>query len=154
MINPKYCFMNKIIIISGLLLLSCSGPGRQEASTELEQHDTYKADPGIGLQLNNGARWKTDDATRKNVDKLTELLKDSRYLEVKNRTELVQKAQAGIDTLVQLCRMTGPDHEALHVWLKKVLHDINKLKEGQDDDYKKSYATLKKDVESFSEFFE
>ena len=49
--------------------------------------------------------------------------------------------------------MTGPDHDALHLWLEQVLHDVKAIKEG-DDDHQNLYAALKKDVENFYVYFE
>ena len=49
--------------------------------------------------------------------------------------------------------MTGPDHDALHVWLEKILHDVKEIREDEDA-YVKGYAHLKKNVESFYDYFE
>ena len=63
--------------------------------------------------------------------------------------------QAKIDTLVKECCMKGAEHDALHVWLEKVIKDLKELKEEDDDDeYKEAYAALKKDVASFYQSFE
>ena len=70
-----------------------------------------------------------------------------------NRAKLTKQLQIRIDTLVQQCKMKGPDHDALHVWLEQVLHDLQEVKAG-DHDYQKSYAALKRDVENFYVFFE
>ncbi|MGZ3952200.1 MAG: hypothetical protein ACXVBZ_12445, partial [Flavisolibacter sp.] len=64
---------------------------------------------------------------------------------------LSARLQTRLDTLVQQCKMTGPAHEALHSWLKPVLHDTKELKEGK---YDQNYAQLKKDVQSFYDFFD
>ena len=51
--------------------------------------------------------------------------------------------------------MKGPDHDALHVWLGQVLHDINEMKEAKDDNaYQRYYAALKKNAEKFYSYFD
>ena len=154
MINHKYIYMNKILIIISLIIISCANPEKHQATTGHEHHDTTKVETAIGEQLNNGARWKTDEATRKNVGVLMKFINDSSHSDSKNRQQLLQKVQAAIDTLVRQCRMSGPDHDALHVWLKQVLVDVQNLKEGHDDEYQNLHTRLKNDIESFSVFFE
>jgi len=50
--------------------------------------------------------------------------------------------------------MKGAEHDALHLWLEKVLKHVKELKEEETDEYGAAYAALKKDVESFYDFFE
>ena len=38
----------------------------------------------------------------------------------------------GINKMIQECKMTGPDHEALHKWLEHILENANKLKSVSD----------------------
>ena len=154
MINHKYIYMEKLLIILSIIAISCSNPEGQQETSGHEHHDMGKPEHAPSMQLNNGAKWKTDEATRKNVKVLIEILNDSNNSHLNSRTELVQKMQAGIDSLVRQCRMSGPDHDALHVWLNQVQQDLKKIKEYKDDNYKTLYATLKKDVERFSLFFE
>ena len=68
-----------------------------------------------------------------------------------NRAQLTKQLQVTIDTLVQQCRMKGPDHDALHVWLQQVQHDLQEVKT-ESHEYQKAYGLLKKDVESFYVF--
>ena len=34
----------------------------------------------------------------------------------------------GLNKMIQQCKMTGPDHEALHHWLEPILKETNDLK--------------------------
>ena len=138
--------MNKILLFISILAISCSN----NASHEGHEQGSKSAPT---LQLNNGAKWKADEPTQKNVSAIVKVINDSIYLDEKNRAQLSNQLQTRIDTLIQECRMKGPDHDALHLWLEQVLHDLKELKE-TDKDYQKSFATLKKDVENFYAFFE
>lgn len=139
-------------MILSLGILSCSNNAShvEGDKKEHEHHDTAKT--SIALQLNNGSKWKADEATRKNVAALVTVINDTGNM--KNKSVMVKNVQAGVDSLVQQCRMQGPDHDALHVWLEKVLKDIKELKENEDNEFPEAHAVLKKDVESFYSFFE
>jgi hypothetical protein len=148
-------YMNKILAILSLLIMSCSNNASHEEANDESAHERHEAGAraATDLQLNNGAKWKADEATQKNVSALVKLLNDSSFIGEKNRVQLTQHLQTRIDTLVNQCRMKGPDHDTLHIWLARVLHDLKEVKE-ENDDYQKSFATLKKDVESFYTYFE
>ena len=147
--------MNKILISLSLFIMACSNNVSQAEATDTEQekHDATTSVVHNSLQLNKGAKWKADEATRKNVAAVVNVINDSSHMGPNNRTQLTKQLQIKIDTLVQQCKMKGPDHDALHVWLEQVLHDLQEVK-AEDHDYQKSYAALKKDVESFYVFFE
>jgi hypothetical protein len=141
--------MNKILMILTLFAIACSDNARVTAKRGHEQEDTI-TEVRSPLRLNNGARWKTDEATRKNVAAIVKVMNDSNNFGTLNRSELKKQLQVRIDTLVQQCKMDGPDHEALHLWLSQVIQDIN----GEKLDDAKWHADLKKDVDSFYVFFE
>ena len=136
--------------------MACSNNVSQAEATdagEQEKHDATASVVHNSLQLNKGVKWKADEATRKNVAAFVNVINDSSNMEQNNRGQLAKQLQIRIDTLVQQCKMKGPDHDALHVWLEQVLHDLREVKAG-DHDYQKSYAALKRDVENFYAFFE
>ena len=126
----------------------------QEDEVNKEKHDSDAVSSAKELQVNNGAKHKADDATRKNVAAMVQTVNDADNLGKENTAKLTKQLQVRIDTLVQQCKMSGPEHDALHTWLEKVLEDLKEIKENQKDEYQKSYAALKKDVESFYTFFE
>ena len=146
--------MNKILAILALLFTACNYPELQKDEVNKEKHDSHPVESTRELQVNSGARYRADEATRRNVAAMLQVVNDSKYLARENRTELTKQLQTRIDTLVQQCKMTGPAHDALHTWLAKVLADLEEMREDETDDYQKSYSTLKKDVESFYTFFE
>ena len=144
--------MNKILIILSFLLIACSNNKTKDNASHKDQHEESEV-TSTSLKLNNGAKWKSDDATRKNVAAISKIINDSSR-DVNNRPQLVKLLQARIDTLVMQCKMKGPEHDALHVWLNQVLHNLKELKESGEGEYEKSYAALKKDVDGFYDFFE
>lgn len=136
--------------------MACSNNVSQGEANDIrkqDKHDTSASAVHNSLQLNKGAKWKSDEATSKNVAAIVNVINDSSNMGPNNRAQLTKQLQIRIDTLVQQCKMKGPDHDALHVWLEQVLHDLKEMKAG-DHEYEKSYGALKKDVESFYVFFE
>jgi hypothetical protein len=143
--------MNKIVVVlTSLFFFACTNISQEKAeSTTEHQHPDFTSK----VQLNDGAKWKTDEATRKNVAAILHVVNDSSYTTGKNRDQFANQLQVKLDTLVQQCKMIGPDHDALHTWLENVLNDVKEIKEDEDE-YAKRYAYLKKDVESFYDYFE
>jgi hypothetical protein len=146
--------MNKIPGILTVLLIACNNPVSHKDEINKEKHDSHAVSSTKEWQVNNGARHKADDPTRKNVAAMVQTINDPDNLGKENSAKLTKQLQGRIDTLVQQCKMSGPEHDALHAWLEKVLEDLKEIKEKEGDEYQKSYAALKKDVESFYNFFE
>ena len=141
--------MNKLIFFIALVFVGCSNTATQEQKSESEGQE-HKENVS-SLELNNGVKWKADSTTQINVGALTRLINDSAYTDKQNAIHFSALLQNRLDTLVQQCKMTGPAHEALHSWLKPVLHDAKELKEGE---YDQNFAQLKKDVQIFYQYFE
>ena len=141
--------MKQLLLILLVAFASCiSRQGAEQQDNKAENENTVAKVP-----LSSKAKWKTDEATKKNVAAMTQIITDSAYADAAKRKELYTNLKAKIDTLVKECSMKGAGHDALHVWLEKVLSDLKVLEKG-DDEYKEAYTALKKDVESFYQFFE
>jgi hypothetical protein len=139
--------MKNLIVIFGFIWMGCNNASHEHATKEEAHQDR---DSVASLQLNNGSKWKTDEATKKNVASIKQLVNDSNYYK-KEAESFTRELQTGIDTLVQQCRMTGPAHEALHFWLGNVLHDLNALKKGERKD---AFTDLHKNVMLYDAYFE
>ncbi len=156
--------MNKTIIILALFFMACTSNTQNTEATkenDHEQHDSTEikneakeTDDDHTLQLNNGVKWKADDATRKNVKAMVETINNNANTGLQNKEKFVLQFQSAIDLLIKECKMKDADHDALHVWLENVLHDFKELKKEKDTEYLDAFAELKADVESFYTFFE
>lgn len=155
-IKKNKIMLKYLIVPSMLILFGCSNETEHqpEAVTEntVQAPQPHQHQDENALQLNNGAKWKADDVTLKNVAALTTILNKEEYTNESNKDAFVTAFNQQLDTLVKECKMTGKDHDALHVWLEKVMHEVVHVKDGNN--YTASYATLKKDVENFHNFFE
>jgi len=143
--------MKQLLIMVLAAFASCTGQQtaeRQEKNTAIENEDKV-----VTVPLNGGAKWKTDEATKKNVAEMVQVVSDSTYADSGKRKQLYANLKTKIDTLVKECSMKGAEHDALHMWLEKVLKDLKDLKE-EDDEYNDVYAALKKDIANFYQSFE
>ena len=144
--------MNKLLILLIVISAACANQGNTGQEGKEIANEYEKAITTDQL-LNNGKKWSADQATKKNVAEMVEVINDSRYADATQRKELYVVLQAKIDGLIKECRMRGPEHDVLHVWLEKVLNGMKELKEG-DGDYNEARAALKMDIESFNTYFE
>ena len=143
--------MKQLLILLLAVMASCTSQQSAKEQEDNKANDNEKSI--VTIPLNNGAKWKADEATKKNVAGMVQLVNDSSFQDSSKRKQLSASIQSQIDTLVRQCSMKGAEHNALHVWLEKALKDIKGMKE-KDGEYSEAYAKLKKDIESFYDFFE
>jgi hypothetical protein len=141
--------MKQLLLILLVAFVSCTS--RQGA--EQQENKSEKGNTVATVPLNGGAKWKADEVTKKNVAAMVQIITDSAYADAAKRKDLYTNLKAKIDTLVKECSMKGAEHDALHVWLEKVLSDLKELKR-DNNEYNEAYTALKKDVESFYQSFE
>jgi len=142
--------MKKLLIFLIVAVAACtnqSNTEQQANKTAIEEESTAAA------PLNNGSKWKADEATKKNVAEMAQVVNDTIYADATKRMQLYATLQTKIDTLVKQCSMQGAEHDALHVWLKNVLKDMKELKD-ENDEYNEVYADLKRDIGKFNDWFE
>jgi hypothetical protein len=96
-----------------------------------EAHEQEEIGQSPELTLNNGTKWKIDQCTHNNVVNLQNIL--NAFTEGPSRPlsdyqEVQHDLKDGIDKMISECHMTGPDHEALHHWIKPLIHKVADLK--------------------------
>jgi hypothetical protein len=142
--------MNKFILLTGLFfLLACSD--RADSNQEKgEVTDKKEAHISHSLQLNDGKKWKLDQSTTKNIATLKSLITDTAN---KDFQKLAITLQQQTNILVSECKMEGPDHNALHLWLEQWLEHLRDFKENRKDQ-QEGYRYLQKDLMEFEKYFE
>ena len=149
--------MNKtiLLILVLFLIIACNEKtankqaDQTEASTSkitAKENETSgeHGDDETSLKLNNGKKWKMDDSTRLNITALKNILTGG-----VEKTYVLKSVRAQTDKLVRDCRMQGPDHDALHIWLTQFLDHLKEAESG-----KEGLGELKEDMEEFSKYFE
>lgn len=140
--------MLKLITASLLLFtVSCSNNQPKSETPETEPHaiETNQTK----LELNNGQKWKLDDATRRNVNEIKTYIAQATHANGELSGEELQRKA---DKLIKECRMSGPDHDAIHVWLGPFLQHVQALKTNRDAE-SASHA-LNEDIKTFDTYFE
>ena len=140
--------MVKPILVSLMLFtVSCSNNQLKSETEETQPHvrETSQAK----LELNNGEKWKLDEATRQNMKEIKAYISQASHA---NGVLSGEELQKYADKLIKECRMSGPDHDALHVWLGSFLQNLRALKNNRDAE-SASHA-LHEDVKEFDTYFE
>ncbi len=145
-----------LILLTGLFM-GCSSGSSEKEKSDIPAKETEANDHGegetkhSGLSLNNGSKWKLDDATRVNISGLRDILKDSTN---KNYPKIAGALREQSNKLIKECRMQGPDHDALHTWLEKFLTGLGKFEKGTTEEQAETVTYLKQDLEDFNTYFE
>lgn len=104
------------------------------------------------LALNDGKKWKLDEATRNNMDSIRNTIQaiDAE----KDYTKAAIALETDANRLVNQCRMSGPDHDMLHVWLESFLPGLKQLKTASAEEQPIAFGNIKSLVEEFGKYFE
>ncbi|CAN5745022.1 hypothetical protein BH10BAC3_BH10BAC3_09080 [soil metagenome] len=164
-ISKTLRFRHVIILALAPLVFSCKSSGDKTVKTVdtaiTEKHQEHESDHeeagASALSLNNGAKWQTDESTRTHVSGLMDSL---HAFNAKPKADhnaynaFALSMQREMDSLIKDCKMKGPDHEALHLWLHPVLQDIKDLgSTATADERKGATEKLRSDVEKFNQYF-
>ena len=110
------------------------------------------------LVLNNGARWKADQATIANVSRLKNIVNNAARKttpSLKNHQATAKALQAGIARMMKECELKGPDHLALHHWLEPLMAKINQLKAATGiTEVERSFNEIKAQLNLFDRYFQ
>lgn len=127
---------NLFFILFAALLFSCNEgtkPAAFDAHADHGHSDEVAETPQPEkLTLNNGAKWKSDDPTNANVADLKKIVADFKTKpdpSTEDYQALNGNLGRGLNKMIQECKMEGPDHDALHLWLEPVLKQNAQLKE-------------------------
>ena len=153
-------------------VISCSTPTQENTSQQNQVADTVKQGPvtDVGekeneeedgtspLSLNNGMKWKADDVTNENVKAIKKI-----ESEFENKSGPVlhdyhntaTKIIEATNKLLADCKMSGPEHEALHKWLLPLIGDTKKLLGSQDSaDAAKIFSEIKERLNIYNHYFD
>lgn len=159
MLNIKSNFSMKkfIYLVSGLfILIGCS---QNPVKTEGGDHNDHdQATINTELTLNNGSKWKADSITNHNVMNLKTTADNFRIKPFPSATDyqlVGNDLNAGVNKLIGDCKMSGPDHDALHHWLEPVLRESNDLKSSKDTAAARAtFESLDKRIDDYHKYFE
>jgi hypothetical protein len=142
-----------LLLSFSLLLFACNS-----SSDKTEEHAEHAHSETTNLTLNNGAKWKADSITNNNVldiKSIADNFKIKPSPSVNDYQLLGSDLKNGLDKMIKECKMTGPDHEALHQWLNPVLKNINELKSVSDTTGGSLiFKSIDKQLDEYHHYFE
>jgi hypothetical protein len=141
MCKVEYMFKATVILIIMMLIggVSCSHHSHSHSKSSTE------------LTLNNGKKWKSDKHT---MDRIIEMKKTVVNSKMMSNTALKNSLDLELSSLIQGCIMKGKDHDALHVFLEKLMPLIEKLKDTDVESSKHVRKKIKNLLNLYSDYFE
>jgi hypothetical protein len=153
----KFQVMKKILfaLFCSAFLFACNQNSHQKESHTHEANENVQT---TALALNNGAKWKVDSITNHNVVNLKTIADNFRIKPFPSANDyqiLSSDLSKALNQMIQQCKMTGPDHEALHHWLQPVLEDNKQLKNISDaSNARKLFKSIDKQIDDYHKYFE
>jgi hypothetical protein len=129
-----------------------------EATAHEHDHAHEHDAPAKELALNNGSKWKTDEATKTNVAALQAIVSEfdaSGDQSLAGYTSTGKKLNEGVTQLVSACTMSGADHDALHTWLEPLMGSIHALEKANDlESAAAAYHKISERLALFNTYFD
>lgn len=139
-------------VLALLIFTGCGEAGQKQEpdTTETKDHAVHEKET---VNLEQGAKWKIDAATKTNFESIKALLSVEKPANNEGYQQLSSNLKTQTDKMIKECRMEGPDHDALHVWLTDFFTDMKGLT-APGSDQEKAFNALKEDVGEFEGMFE
>lgn len=142
-----------VLIATGLF--ACNETKREDASHVHSQdsvvHSTSEKESQ--LVLDDGKKWKLDEATRNNIDSIKKTV-HSASSQQKDYAKVATDLESDVNRLVSQCRMSGRDHDMLHLWLENFLTDLKELKTASKEEQPIAFAKIETLLKEFGDYFE
>lgn len=140
-----------------LIVLALSTACTSEYNDSISDHATHE-DHAATISLNNGAKWDADDNTNKNVadmQKIAADFRDANATGMEGYKEFSNDLQSSLNTLIEECRMSGADHDALHKWLEPLLAANNFLSKTDDEETAaETVQAINEMLDNYNTYFE
>ena len=154
--------MKRILVLffGAGILLGCNSnvANHEEASPHANDTFQVEAQKNKELSLNNEIKWNSDESTNENVKELKTIIDNfnqEKETEISGYKMLATNLQNSLNKLIKECRMKGPDHDALHLWLEPVLKDVNSLNGAtSSEEAAELFNSIYKKVNVYDQYFE
>lgn len=148
------------LIAISLFLFSCGNISNEQSKEQTVTHEEHSHDKETpALELNNGAKWDSDQSTFDGMKRL-ELTLFNFSENHKNPTiedyNVLGDALGNINKdIISQCSMRGIDHDQLHTLLAPMLANVDVIKNDQDIvKAKDNTEALSEALVQFFEYFE
>lgn len=143
----------------GLVFFLPTGCNQDEADSKSHQHETGTANASkktgtTTLTLNAGKKWKLDEPTRENIKLILQDFEKAAQEAKPDYTKLVADLQAKSNKLVSECKMSGKDHDMLHLWLTDYLSSLKEMNSADLVVQEASFHKIESQLRIFDQYFE
>ena len=138
----------KLAIVTSLLLLFFNGCDHIKEHFKSHSHEKHH---GSDLTLNNGQKWKSDNHTMDQINKMKSVILEFKTSGKSDFNNLHKNMDAQTQILISGCTMTGPDHDELHKFLGMLLPKIESLK---TENSFQVIAEIEKLLDQYESYFE
>jgi len=149
-----------ILVFVTAFFFGCNNSNTPQNKEVVKEHDEDQTEKVIStepLVLNKGVKWNADSITSNNVKNLLSVAEtfysapDKSLASYKNAAADLQK---GLDKMISECKMQGPDHEALHKWLRPLIGQVAELKKAStEDNAAKLMAAIGAQLNLYDQYF-
>ena len=150
----KWRFLFAALVATGLF--ACNETKRENAghvhSQDSVVHSTSEKESQ--LVLDDGKKRKLDEATRNNIDSIKKTVQFVASSQQKDYAKVAADLENDANRLVSQCRMSGKDHDMLHLWLENFLSDLKQLKTASKEEQPNAFAKIETLVKEFGDYFE
>lgn len=153
--------MKTIIIPAGIVLMFITGCNEHKADATIHEHDSSSQKAGqtemhtkTSLTLNEGKKWKLDEPTRANINAAKQVYQQTTESSNQDYAALAAHLQDNANKMVSECKMSGKDHEMLHMWLEEYLTTLKGLKAPEAETQKAAFNKIGEQLRSFDQYFE
>jgi len=149
-----------ILVFVTAFFFGCNNSNTSQNKEAVKEHDEHQTEQVISseaLVLNNGVKWNVDSITNSNIKillSITEAFYSSPDKSLTSYKNVADDLQKGLDKMISECKMQGPDHEALHKWLRPLIGQVAEFKKAStEDDAAKSMTTIIAQINLYDQYF-
>lgn len=145
-------------LLFGLVIFFSMGCNQHRGDSKSHQHETgtTSANKETGtttLTLNAGKKWKLDAPTRENIKLIREAFEKAEPTRP-DYTTLAADLQAKSNKLVSECKMSGKDHDMLHLWLTDYLSSLKEMNSNDLVAQEAGFHEIARQLRIFDQYFE
>ncbi len=121
-----------------------------------EQYNTPKPKKSNELSLNNGEKWKANEATSQGISKMLEIVNNNiSDNQVSSLNAKGEQLEQEMKVIFEKCDMTGEAHEQLHNFLFPLFKKFRLMKETSNvEDFYQLEKEVKTHLENYYNYFE
>jgi hypothetical protein len=140
----------------GIVIFLTAACHQHDAHNKDHQHETGATNAGketTALSLNAGKKWKLDEPTRENMKLIREAFEKAGSTNP-DFAALAADLQAKSNKLVSECKMSGKDHDMLHLWLADYLSSLKEMNSINAVAQETGFHKIKEQLKIFDQYFE